>query len=106
MRQIMAAILLVFSASQALANCPIGTFPWTDTWGNQICKRYSDGSAATTQGSLDNCPMGTHPWTDNWGNRTCKSFNNNSQLYDTSRGCPIGTYQWVDNWGNPACKRF
>jgi hypothetical protein len=107
MRWILAAALVVLGPSAASAiNCPMGSHPWVDSWGNQICKRFDDGSASRVQGSLDSCPMGTHPWVDSWGNRTCKSFNSPQQLYDTSKGCPMGTYPGVDNWGNQACKRF
>lgn len=110
----LAVWLLAFSASQALAiNCPIGSFPWTDNWGNQICKRFNDGSTSTIQGGMgvNTCPVGSYPWTDSWGNRVCQTFTTPSQpapqqYYDTSRGCPIGTFQWVDNWGNQVCKRF
>lgn len=101
-----AVLFLGLQTSLALAACPIGTHPWVDKWGNNICKRLSDGSAATTEGSLDNCPAGTHPWVDSWGNRVCQAFSGGQNLYDTSRGCPIGTYQWVDSWGNNICKQF
>jgi hypothetical protein len=89
----------------ALAQCPVGSFPWVDSWGNQICRSF-DGGTATIEGSLDNCPTGTHPWVDSWGNRICKSFGMGSQYYDTSGGCPVGTYEWTDSWGNEICKRF
>jgi hypothetical protein len=84
----------------------MGSFPWTDFWGNHICKRFGDGSTATIEGGLENCPVGTHPWTDMWGNRTCSSSSGGGQYYDTSQGCPIGTMRWTDMWGNPVCKRL
>ena len=94
----------------AVAECPIGSYPWADAWGNQICKRFGSGSTSAVSGSLDKCPTGTHPWVDNWGNKICQSFNAPGQsaqhLYDTSRGCPIGTFAWTDTWGNAICKRF
>jgi hypothetical protein len=105
-RVLFAAALFALPPSVALANCPIGSFPWTDLWGNQICKRFGDGSTGSIQGSLDNCPVGTHPWTDMWGNRTCRSLSGAGQYYDTSQGCPIGTMRWTDMWGNAVCKRF
>jgi hypothetical protein len=100
--------LLFFSSSVVLgyAECPIGSYPWVDNWGNQICRTFGSGQTTTIQGSLDNCPVGTHPWIDDWGNKICRSFSGNRQYYDTSGGCPIGTYEWTDNWGNPVCKRF
>jgi hypothetical protein len=106
MRQIIMFAAIVLPTSAALADCPIGSFPWVDNWGNKICKRFDDGSTATTQGSLNNCPAGTHPWVDNWGNRICQAFQGGQQYYDTSAGCPIGTFKWVDTWGNPVCKSF
>jgi hypothetical protein len=86
--------------------CPIGSYPWVDSWGNEICKGFGTGQTTTIQGDLENCPVGTHPWVDNWGNQVCQSFNGGTQYYDTSQGCPVGTYQWVDNWGNQVCRRF
>jgi hypothetical protein len=107
MRKTIAALLLVSgSIVPSYADCPFGSHPWVDNWGNQTCRMFGSGQTTTIQGSLDNCPTGTHPWTDNWGNRICKSFSGNSQYYDTSGGCPFGTHPWVDNWGNQACKRF
>ena len=85
-------------------NCPTGSSPWTDEWGNKICKRFDSGQTTTVQGTLKNCPTGSSPWTDEWGNRVCKDFANNKQYYDTSKGCPTGTYQWTDDWGNRVCK--
>ena len=99
-------LALLVLPSAALANCPMGSFPSVDRWGNQICQPFGGGPPAAVQGSLESCPAGTHPWADQWGNRTCKSFNSPQQLYDTSKGCPMGTYPWVDQWGNSTCKRF
>jgi hypothetical protein len=101
MRGILAVALLVFWSSAALAiNCPIGSFPSVDRWGNQTCQSLGGGPPSTVQGSLDNYPMGTHPWVDQWGTKICKSYSapaqQQLQLYDTSKGCPMGTYSWVD----------
>lgn len=107
MRWGLIALLPAFWAATSAADCPIGSYPWVDQWGTQICKRWGDGSAATTQGSLESCPPGTHPWVDQWGTRVCQSYSAPTQRsYDTSQGCPMGTYQWQDNWGNQVCKRF
>lgn len=107
MRVILAAIALVGTLNQARAiDCPIGSYAWRDSWGNEICRRFNDGGTSAIQGSPDNCPVGTHPWTDSWGTRTCKSFSGGQQYYDTSRGCPTGTYPTLDSWGQQACKRF
>jgi len=84
-------------------NCPAGSSPWIDEWGNKICKRLDSGQTTTVQGSLKNCPTGSSPWTDEWGNRVCKDFANNKQYYDTSKGCPTGTHPWTDSWGNRVC---
>ena len=102
-RELFAAVLFALLPIAASAGCPIGSFPWTDLWGNQICKRFGDGSTATIEGGLDNCPVGTQPWTDMWGNRPCRSFSGGGQYYDTSQGCPIGTVRWTDTWGNHRC---
>jgi len=103
------AASVIFSASPVAAqSCPTGTYPWVDTWGNNICKRFSDGSAATTQTPEGRtCPNGSHPWVDSWGNKVCRSFDQpKTDYYDTSKGCPTGTYPWADEWGNKICKRF
>jgi len=100
-------VFLFFSSSQVSAlQCPIGSFPCADNWGNQICKSFDSGGTTTIEGSTKNCPIGTHPWVDEWGNQICKSFEGNQKFYDTSKGCPIGFYEWVDNWGNRVCKKF
>jgi hypothetical protein len=88
------------------AACPIGSYPWVDQWGNNICKRFDSGGTSTIEGSLDRCPTGSYPWTDSWGNRVCRSFGGGGDSYDTSRGCPTGFYPWVDSWGNRTCKAF
>lgn len=104
--QILVGVLAFAAAFAAIAACPVGSYPWIDQWGNQICKRFDSGQTTTIQGSTQNCPTGTHPWVDEWGNAICKSFQGNQQYYDTSKGCPAGTYPWVDDWGNRVCKRF
>jgi hypothetical protein len=106
MHKILFAMALAFISSSAWADCPMGSYPWVDNWGTQICKRYDGGSTSTIQGSLNNCPMGTYPSVDSWGNRICQSFGGGNQYYDTSRGCPMSTHPWVDSWGNSICKRF
>jgi hypothetical protein len=108
MRQLIFGVLSAFGTvvNANAQQCPIGSFPWVDSWGNQICKSFGTGQTTTIQGNLDNCPTGTHPWVDNWGNQVCQSFNGGQQYYDTSPGCPVGTYPWVDNWGNQVCRQF
>jgi hypothetical protein len=98
--------LLIIASPGAAANCPVGSYLWTDSWGNRICKSFEHGGTSTIEGTLERCPVGTHPWVDSWGNRVCKSFDDGRQFYDTSRGCPTGTYLWRDSWGNPVCKSF
>jgi hypothetical protein len=90
--------------------CPAGSYPSVDNWGNQICKRFSDQSTATAQVPRDQqCPNGAYPTMDNFGNQVCRSFGASNQprtdYYDTSHGCPIGTIPWVDMYGNNVCKR-
>jgi hypothetical protein len=97
--------------SQAQTQCPIGTYAWVDSWGNQTCRRFSDGSDAVTRTPPNaSCPNGSYPWTDSWGNRICRSYQQpnrpQTDYYDTSRGCPIGMYEWRDNWGNRVCRRY
>jgi hypothetical protein len=105
MDAVSAAALLAPSRPSA-ASCPTGSFPWTDNWGNKICKRFGDGSTATIQSITGGCPTGSYPWVDNWGNHICQAFGNDQRYYDTSRGCPTGSYPWVDEWGNKTCKSF
>ena len=102
------ALTFVIPTSAVLATCPVGTYQSVDAYGNQICKRLDDGSAAVTQSNpITNCPNGSFQSVDNMGNRVCKSFNDaGPTYYDTSKGCPIGTYKSVDNFGNPVCKKF
>jgi hypothetical protein len=76
-RELFAAALLAFLPSVAtieggLDNCPVGTQPWTDMWGNRTCRSLSGGGQYydTSQG----CPIGTVRWTDMWGNPVCKRF--------------------------------
>ena len=90
----------------AFAACPLGSYPWVDSWGNNICKSFGSGATRSTEGSLDNCPTGSYPWTDSWGNRICRAFGGGGDSYDTSKGCPTGFYSWTDSWGNATCKRF
>ena len=77
MKGILSAVLfvLVYAAlpSQVLAqDCPIGSHPWVDNWGNRICKSFQGGQEFhdTSKG----CPIGMHPWVDKWGNPVCKKF--------------------------------
>ena len=91
--------------------CPAGGYPSVDNWGNQVCKRFSDQSTATTRVPHSQaCPNGSAPAVDNWGNQVCRSFADpnrpRTDYYDTSHGCPTGTYPSVDTYGNQVCKRF
>lgn len=113
-----AAILILAALGSGASNvahaqqqCPAGSFPWVDTWGNHICRRYSGQSTATAEAPQGQaCPTGSYPWTDDRGNKICRSYQTGNQpqtdYYDTSKGCPIGTYEWTDNWGNKVCKRY
>lgn len=104
--------LATFGSSPAQAQqCPVGSYPWVDSWGNKTCKRYSDGSAATTEAPRgQTCPMGSYSWVDSWGNKICRTYETGNQprtdYYDTSKGCPVGTYEWADEWGNKVCKKY
>ncbi|HEX2858585.1 MAG TPA: hypothetical protein VHP58_00010 [Alphaproteobacteria bacterium] len=86
--------------------CSVGTYPWTDEWGNKICKSFTDGETRSVQVKDGDCPIGSHPSMDKWGNKTCDSFTKKETYYDTSKGCPIGMHPSVDKWGNPACTPF
>jgi hypothetical protein len=106
----LASVMLGVSMAQA-GQCPIGSHPSVDSWGNKICERFSDGSTATTEvPSGHSCPIGSHPWVDAWGNKICRSEGSASEprtdYYDTSKGCPTGTYRSVDSYGNKTCKKF
>jgi len=98
--------LITMSFSAFAQQCPVGSYPSVDNWGNLICKSFDTGRSTTIEGSLDRCPTGTYASVDEWGNRICKGFKGTQRYYDTSKGCPIGTYPSVDNWGNQVCKRF
>src|SRR5713101_1788665 len=39
----------------ARAECPIGSYPWVDNWGNRVCKSFDTGHNTTTEGSLSKC---------------------------------------------------
>ena len=60
------AIILVATSSAFAIQCPVGSFPWQDNWGNKICKRFGNGGTANIQGSLAKCPTGTFRWADKW----------------------------------------
>ena len=108
MKQILlSGILFFMTATNVLAQqCPAGSHPWVDDWGNRICRKLGSGQTTTIEGSTKQCPTGTYSWVDEWGNRTCKSFQGNTQYYDTSKGCPVGSHPWTDSWGNAVCKKF
>lgn len=100
-------LLLLFASPSVMAiDCPAGSHPWTDSWGNPICQSFESGNTTSIQGSTSNCPAGTHPWTDSWGNPICQSFDSKQEFHDTSKGCPTGTHPWTDSWGNPVCQEF
>ena len=105
-----ATVALIGLVAPAQAQqCPVGSHPWVDSWGNQICQRFADQSTATTQIPRgQQCPNGAYPTVDSWGNQICRTFDSPSgprtDYYDTSRGCPIGMFPWVDTWGNSVCK--
>lgn len=107
-----AVLSLLTVGSPAVAqDCPIGSYPWVDNWGNKICKRHGDGSTATIETPrAQTCPTGSYPWVDNWGNKVCRTHDTPNQpradYYDTSKGCPVGTLPGVDQWGNKTCKKF
>ncbi|OHB26259.1 MAG: hypothetical protein A2790_20040 [Phenylobacterium sp. RIFCSPHIGHO2_01_FULL_69_31] len=107
-----ALLVLASGGSPAQAqSCPVGSYPWTDSWGNKICKRHGDGGTASVETrSGQACPVGSHPWVDNWGNKVCREQGSGSKpttdYYDISKGCPTGTHPWTDEWGNKVCKKF
>ena len=105
-RFLIAGLMLVVGHTASAMDCPIGSYPWVDNWGNQTCQRPGGGTALTHTPPGAQCPTGSYPWTDSWGNQVCKSFGAGPTYYDTSRGCPTGFAPWVDNWGNPICRRM
>jgi len=95
--------------AESEAACPVGTYPWTDQWGNRTCRSFDSGQDVTISpptATPSGCPVGYYVWTDQWGNRICRSFTGAPPAYDTSKGCPVGTYPWRDTWGNPVCRQF
>ena len=98
------------AAPAAAQNCPIGSYPSVDSWGNNICKRTGGGGTASVQApSGGGCPIGSYPTVDRYGNQVCRQPGSSSRpqtdYYDTSKGCPIGSYPSVDSYGNKVCKR-
>jgi hypothetical protein len=115
MKTAAALILSALVAASALPayaqSCPTGSYPSIDSFGNQICKRFGDGSTASAKVPRgQTCPTGAYPTVDNYGNQICRSFDSpnkpRTDYYDTSKGCPTGTHQSVDSYGNQVCKRF
>jgi hypothetical protein len=98
MRAILVAWILIAQASAALANCPAGSLPSIDDWGNQSCEWIDDGSMLATSGNLSRCPNGSFPWVDSWGHQICQAFT--TRFYDKANTCPVVT----DNWGNRVCQ--
>ncbi|HEX3367831.1 hypothetical protein [Phenylobacterium sp.] len=105
----LAAIFL--SCSPAVAQqCPMGSFPSVDSFGNRVCQRIANSGPATTQTPRgQQCPNGAYPTVDNFGNRIYRSeggFNQpKTDYYDTSKGCPMGMFPSVDQFGNKVCKK-
>jgi len=106
MARIFLTLLLLLLSTPAFTECPPGTYPWVDEWGNKICKSIDNDQTRSIEGSTKECPPGTHPWVDEWGNPICEGDLEDQQFYDTSKGCPPGTYPWVDEWGNPICIKY
>jgi hypothetical protein len=67
------AVVLFLAAAQsaAYAQCPIGSFPKTNSYGEQVCQ--SAAGQTPTIGSVVSCPPGTETGVDSYGNRTCVS---------------------------------
>ncbi len=93
------------NSSQPL-KCNAGDYPWTDEWGNRICKSFENGNTRSVEVKSGECPIGSHPSMDKWGNKTCDSFTKNETYYDTSKGCPVGMHPGMDKWGTPSCVPF
>lgn len=96
-------------ASAQMMNCPVGTYPWTDSWGNPTCRSHSSQQDVMTgTNPVTGMPNGAMPSVDSWGNPTPRGSGSTAgrTSYDTSGGCPIGTHPWVDSWGDPTCRRF
>lgn len=93
-------------SATAQMQCPVGTYPWQDNWGNQTCRSFTTQQDVITQTDQTGCPVGSHPWVDEWGNEICQAFDSNKRYYDTSKGCPVGMHPWQDRWGNPTCQPF
>ncbi len=101
------ALATIGSSAAQAQSCPIGSYPSVDNFGNRICKRSSDGSAASTEVPRgQTCPIGAYPTVDSYGNKVCRSSNGGGDSYDTSKGCPTGSYRSVDSYGNKVCKPF
>jgi hypothetical protein len=76
MRHLIAAILLLATASAAQAQCPLGAFPTTNGDGRIVCQSAGGQRPLDTQTSSRNvtCPEGATASIDNWGNRTCSTL--------------------------------
>lgn len=95
-------LLLLLVSGSVSAQCPLGTLPAVDAWGNAIC-REQGGHIRSIEGSLHKCPLGAYAWKDSWGNEVCKSSDTGQNFYAPG-GCPMGSYPWVDRWGNKVCQ--
>jgi len=106
-----AALASVVGPAAWAQQCPNGSYPTVDSFGNNICKSISDGRPQTTQVPHgQQCPNGAYPTVDKFGNNICRSMSTPNQprtdYYDTSKGCPVGMIPSVDSFGNNVCKRF
>ena len=63
------ALFLTAAQSAAYAQCPIGSFPKTNSFGEQVCQ--SAAGQTPTTGNIVSCPPGTETGVDSYGNRTC-----------------------------------
>jgi len=96
-------VIAVLSLDAHAQQCPVGSHPSVDQWGNRMCNVFALGAATTINGSRNDCPTGTHLWIDKWGNRNCTIIKKSRPIYDNSNWCPVGTRPLVDEWGNRVC---
>jgi|SRR4051812_15975385 hypothetical protein len=69
MRVAFAIVLFLTAQSAAHAQCPLGSFPRTNSLGEQVCQ--SAAGQTPTIGNVVTCPPGAETGVDALGHRTC-----------------------------------
>ena len=65
-------VLMLATTAVAEAQCPIGSFPTTNSNAQIICQSAAGQSQSGAAPTV--CPPGAYPSIDGWGRRTCSSL--------------------------------